>query len=128
MAQERSVIAMRRRIHASGLARPSATLERLAISLVSSIRHAATISWELPIPAVPSGDVFFMSEVALATRFRYVDEVLHARTIHDKSCHERYPEEKFSQLQRQGLWANSDGLQTLKSRIRASRLIPLHRK
>jgi len=69
-----------------------------------------------------------MSEVALATRFRCVDEVLHARTIHDKSCHERYPEEKFSQLHRQGLWGNSDGLQTLKSRIRASRLIPLHRK
>lgn len=81
-----------------------------------------------PFPNVPSGDVVLMSEIALATRFRYVDEPLHRRMLHVKDCYERYPDEDSTQLIQHGHWNDAACAQSLKKRLWRSRIVPMHRK
>ena len=44
---------------------------------------------------VPTFDRIFMMQIALSTQIRYVDKVLHTRTIHEDAPHVRHAEEKF---------------------------------
>lgn len=50
---------------------------------------------EVPIPQVPAADRLFMCQVALATKIRYVNQLLHIRTIRGKPAKVRYSEEEF---------------------------------
>lgn len=45
------------------------------------------------LPAVRGFDRLFITQVALATRFRYVDEVLHGRQLHSAETDVRYADE-----------------------------------
>lgn len=43
-------------------------------------------------------DRLLMCQIALAARFRYVDEILYERTVGARPSHQRYPEESFSRI------------------------------
>lgn len=45
-----------------------------------------------------AGDRLFICMMALITRFRYVDKVLHTRQTHKAGLWQRYPDETFSQI------------------------------
>ena len=51
-------------------------------------------------PRVIAGDRLMMIQVAMATRFRYVDEVLHTRLINDATISVRYKNEEFGRAWR----------------------------
>lgn len=78
-------------------------------------------------PMVAMGDRLFVCELALATDFGYVDQILHIRTVHDRPMTERYAEEEIGYL-----WA--DRLAYLKLVLSVgpylmhSRIIPWRRK
>lgn len=74
-------------------------------------------------PAVPSGDRVFMCHVALLTRFRYIDEVLHLRTLSRIPLQVKYPDEKFAQLKKEKLGFIKTGL-SLIGLLFQSTLIP----
>lgn len=80
------------------------------------------------LPEVPSMDVHFLAEIALATRFGFVDEVLHTRVVHPKPAYKRYPAEKYSRLMRDGEWTPAAEDAFLREYLWNSPLIPLHRK
>lgn len=80
------------------------------------------------LPEVPSMDVHLMAEIALTTRFGYVDEPLYIRTINQTPAYKRYPGEKYARLARDGVWTPEAERAFLREYIWASRLVPLHRK
>jgi glycosyltransferase involved in cell wall biosynthesis len=82
----------------------------------------------VPIPDVPRGDLMFVAQVALATRLRYRDEVLHTRTESDVSAAVRYPEDGFSRIEATGRWTGLHELLALARHILQSQVIPLHVK
>lgn len=45
------------------------------------------------LPQVKGADHLFVTQIALATRFRYIDELLYIRQVHQKSTAERYADE-----------------------------------
>lgn len=49
-------------------------------------------------PMVAMGDRLFVCELALATDFGYVDQMLHIRTVHDRPMTERYAGEEIGYL------------------------------
>ena len=52
-------------------------------------------------PRVIAGDRLMMIQVAMSTRFRYVDQVLHTRFINDDSIGVRYKNEEFGRVWRE---------------------------
>jgi len=76
-------------------------------------------------PRVYSGDVLFVCELALATRFRYVDQVLFISTRRNEPVATRFPGERY---------IHGDFVARLKliamacPYLMSSRLIPWHRK
>ncbi|MBM4423645.1 MAG: glycosyltransferase [Chloroflexi bacterium] len=74
------------------------------------------------------GDRLFISHMALATRFRYVDRLLYIRTEQALSPYERYPDENFARLAHEPLWRSLKPALQLGRAIVNSRLVPFHRK
>lgn len=91
----------------------------------SFLRRATRVSLA---PPVLSAELIFLAEVALATRLRYVDQVLQVRIVHEKGCVHRYPNEPAFELRRTGQWSPTRDLPALKNRIWRSEVIPLQRK
>jgi glycosyltransferase involved in cell wall biosynthesis len=79
------------------------------------------------IPAVPGGDRIFMCHVAVLTQFRYVDEILHVRTLSEVPRYVRFPGDKFARLEKERLGFVKTWL-SLGLLLSRSKLIPLHRK
>jgi len=77
---------------------------------------------------VPRWDRLFICEMALATRFRYVDRVLHIRMHHDQPPNVRRPEEASSKMQNEDKWVNAKTLVALGQMLFQSNVIPWHRK
>jgi glycosyltransferase involved in cell wall biosynthesis len=79
------------------------------------------------LPPVKGSDHLFVTQVALATRFRYVDEILHIRHVHPVGPAVRYADENLGIVfgDRWGDWkrAAAAGPFLLRSRV-----IPLHVK
>jgi len=82
---------------------------------------------EYPFPVVPVGDRTFMCHVALLTRFRYVDEILHIRTCSRLPLYIRYPEEKFAKMTRDK-WGYTKTSFTLASLLFQSKSVPYRYK
>lgn len=80
------------------------------------------------MPEVPGSDRLFISQMALATRFRYVDSVLHVRLHHVKPSNIRYPEEKFNKMQNEDRWVNFKVLYAMARMLYQSSVIPWYRK
>ena len=80
------------------------------------------------MPEVPGSDRLFMSQMALATRFRYVDRVLHIRLHHRQPSNVRLPNEKFNKMQNEDKWVNIKILYALSQMLYQSTIIPWYRK
>ena len=88
--------------------------------LVTNARHYSALT-------VPHPDRVFMSQFALGASWRYVDEILHERTVHEKSSTERLPNEAFSKMVLSDSWAYSKTVLSLAPFLMRSRLVPLSR-
>lgn len=80
------------------------------------------------LPEVPGWDRLLVCQVALATRFRYVDRVLHTRMHHRKPTHVRLPDEPFNRMTREDRWVDARVMAAFARMLRDSTLIPVHRK
>ena len=78
-------------------------------------------------PEVPGLDRLFICQIALATRFRYVDQVLHIRMHHDQPSNIRLANEKFNRMQEDKL-VDIKILLALRQMISKSTIIPWYRK
>ncbi len=79
-------------------------------------------------PEVPGSDRLFLCQMALATRFRYVDRVLHIRMHHDQPSNVRLPDEKFNKMQNKDKWVDAKVLYALGQMLYKSIVIPWYRK
>jgi glycosyltransferase involved in cell wall biosynthesis len=77
-----------------------------------------------PVPEVPGKDILFMSQIALATKFRYVDGVHHVRTVRNGHFTVRHPEDLAARLELSGRWTPLRHLQALIRHIHMSEVIP----
>jgi glycosyltransferase involved in cell wall biosynthesis len=87
----------------------------------------STIDQFMPIPA---GERWFLAQFSLAYRLRYVDQVLHRRTVHELPYQDRYPEDEFARGKiRMGKNTfNFSGIPHLFRAVKQSRVVPWHRK
>jgi hypothetical protein len=88
-----------------------------------------------PMPCVPGatgGDIMLCAQIALATRVRYRDEVLHIRTETDLLPEIRYPDDEcyamLSQMESSGQWNSHRQVLALMRHILQSHVVPWHRK
>ncbi len=82
----------------------------------------------IPFPEVPAGDRLFICQLALATRFRYIDQVLHIRMHHNRPSNVRLLDEKFNKMQNEDKWVNVKILFALWQILYKSTIIPWYRK
>lgn len=82
------------------------------------------------IPEIPSGDRWFLMQIALASRFHYVDRMLHIRTVHEKPYYERYPGDEFGRkrLLFDQKWFDFKPIPVVCIMLFRSDIIPPHRK
>jgi glycosyltransferase involved in cell wall biosynthesis len=78
-------------------------------------------------PDVPLGDRLFICQIALATRFRYVDQMLHIRTHHFKPSTARLPNERFNKMLQEKFVLLKSNVAFGKMLLRSS-IIPWYRK
>lgn len=79
-------------------------------------------------PEVPRSDRLFICQMALATRFRYIDQVLHIRMHHNQPSNTRLPDEKFNKMQNKDKWSDVKVLCALGLMLYRSSIIPWFRK
>jgi len=79
-------------------------------------------------PEVPLSDRLFICQLALATRFRYVDQVLHIRLQREQPSHLRLPDESFNRMLNEDKWVDLKILYALGYMICRSSIIPWKRK
>lgn len=80
------------------------------------------------VPQVPAWERLLMCQIALASTFRYIDEVLHLRMHHPTPSHVRLPDEKFNKLQTQERWVTAKILLAYARMLARSSIVPAHRK
>jgi hypothetical protein len=69
-----------------------------------------------------------LAQLALGCRFRYVDEPLYVRQLHDRSHDQRYPEESYARQLSMGLAGDLMFYRETFSALLRSRIVPTHRK
>lgn len=78
-------------------------------------------------PQVPLWDMIIMSQIALATRLRYVDRVLHTRMVHDRPQRVRNPDEPVNK-KLEDQWVDVKIVLALARVLVTSSVVPTHRK
>jgi glycosyltransferase involved in cell wall biosynthesis len=73
-------------------------------------------------------DRILLAQLALGCRFRYVDEPLYVRQLHDHSYDQRYPEESYARQLSMGLAGDLMFYREVFSALLRSRIVPAHRK
>jgi hypothetical protein len=73
-------------------------------------------------------DRILLTQIALHGGFRYVDEVLYHRQLHDALHEERYPDEAYSRVVAMGFAGDLHFLRSLWLVLATSRIIPWRRK
>lgn len=79
-------------------------------------------------PEVTAADRLFICQLALATRFRYIDQVLHIRMVHNQPSKVRLPDEKFKKMQNEDKLVDAKILFALGQILYKSTIIPWYRK
>jgi glycosyltransferase involved in cell wall biosynthesis/Tfp pilus assembly protein PilF len=82
----------------------------------------------IPIPDVPVPDRLFMTQVALATKIRYVDKFLHIRTVHHTPSTERLANEEYIKIGNTDKMGYTRTWLAIEPYLWASRVIPSYRK
>ena len=80
------------------------------------------------MPDVPGSDRLLICQMALATRFYYVDRVLHIRMHHNQPSNIRLPNEKFNKMQNEDKFVDIKILFALGRMICISDIITWYRK
>jgi glycosyltransferase involved in cell wall biosynthesis len=78
-------------------------------------------------PSVMAGDRLFVCQIALATRFQYVDEILHVRTAGKSAIADRYKHEALGRIW-QDFWGPERTVLTFAPYLLHSSVIPSYRK
>ena len=73
-------------------------------------------------------DRIFMCQFALATRWRFIDQILYVRAIHDQPHNIRLAEEKQNYMINHDKWAYAKTSLALGPYLMGSKIIPLMRK
>ena len=79
------------------------------------------------LPAVKGSDHLFVTQIALATRFRYVDQILHVRQVHPVGPALRYAGEDLGAIYRDR-WGDWKRVAAAGPFLLRSSVIPLHLK
>lgn len=79
-------------------------------------------------PEVPGLDRLFMCQMALATRFRYVDNVMYKKTLYVQPYNVRWPNEKFSKILNEDRFSDIKILLALGKMLFQSNIIPWYKK
>jgi glycosyltransferase involved in cell wall biosynthesis len=84
----------------------------------------------LPVPIMESGDRWFLSQFALAARFRYIDSVLHVRTFHYRPYQDRYPQDEFGSKKAESdkRWFYFQPILVVYQILSRSKIVPPRRK
>jgi hypothetical protein len=82
----------------------------------------------IPFPEEPGGDRLFICQLALATRFRYVNQVLNIILLHEQPSNLRFPDATFNKMQNEDKWVNVKVLHLLGLMLYRSSIIPWNRK
>jgi glycosyltransferase involved in cell wall biosynthesis len=69
-----------------------------------------------------------LAQLALHSRFQYVDEVLYQRQLHETLHEHRYPDEAYSRVVAMGFRGDLHFLRSLTVSLCSSRVVPLRRK
>ena len=82
------------------------------------------------LPGIQASDRWLLLQISLASRFRYVDDVLHIRMLYEKPYHERYPADELvkSQMAYEQKWFDYETIPVLAKMICRSAIIPWQRK
>ena len=82
------------------------------------------------LPEMEASDRWLMLQISLATKFCYIDDVLHIRTIHTKPYYERYPADELirKQIEYEQKWFHFRSIPDVARMICRSAIIPWHRK
>jgi hypothetical protein len=77
------------------------------------------------LKGAPGSDRWFMLIMSLASRFRYVDDILHVRAIHAEPYHERYPadEQGRNQIKFEQKWFYYQSIAVVVRKICQSEII-----
>jgi glycosyltransferase involved in cell wall biosynthesis len=111
----------------------------MALGLCSSLKYnlfiyglfpTNLIKSAVPFPIVESGDRWFLIQFALASKFRYLDRVLHVRMQHHKPYQYRYPDDEFVRKKKlfEKRWFDFESVFEVYRILSRSKIIPRHRK
>ena len=98
---------------------------------IHGIFRTALVRKAFPLfPDIHSADRWFLIQIALASRFRYLDRVLHIRTLQSKPFYNRYPNEKYGKRIQSfdKTWFDFAVIPVVFCIISQSPVIPRHRK
>jgi len=79
-------------------------------------------------PEFWGADRMLVCQIALATRFRYVDSILHIRTNHRLPSYLRLPQEKFNKMLREDRLMRAKRIISFSKMLAKSNVIPVKRK
>jgi glycosyltransferase involved in cell wall biosynthesis len=93
-------------------------------------RRALLLSATKFLPGIQSSDRWMLFELSLASRFRYVDTILHIRTVYAQKYHERYPLDELvkSKIEHEQKWFYFKTIPAVARMIFQSAIIPRSRK
>jgi glycosyltransferase involved in cell wall biosynthesis len=82
------------------------------------------------LPGIPASDRWLILLISLVSRFRYVDDILHIRTIHAEPYQERYPADQLvrNQIAYEQKWFDFAPIPVIARMICQSAIIPGQRK
>ncbi len=82
------------------------------------------------LPKIQASDRWLLLQISLASRFRYVDDILHIRMIYEQPYHERYPADELveNQIAYEQKWFDFATIPVLARMICQSAIIPWQRK
>jgi len=82
----------------------------------------------LSLPEVPRVDRLLMGQMALAAHFRWVDHVLHVRTVHNQPTHVQLSDEEFNKIWDEDKCVLWKSIVATGQMLWRSTIIPMHRK
>lgn len=111
---------------ALGLASPA----KYNLFIYGLFRRELLLSAIKLLPKIQASDRWLLLQISLATRFRYVDDVLHIRMVYEQPYHERYPADELvkSQIVYEEKWFDFAAIPVLAGMIYQSEIIPWQRK
>lgn len=110
------------------LALELASLRKYNLFVCGLFRRSVLQGLTSPFPDSVSPERIMLTELALSRSFRYVDEILYHRQLHEDEHERRYPDGTYARLVARGLVGDLHYAWTLFISLALSPAVPLHRK